>query len=79
MISRVGLRAPRATRNFQTSAVTMNSVYGSPKTGIYSNLPFKVKDRKIPFGIVWWGTYGLFFAFPFLTAYWHLKKSGSLA
>lgn len=78
MLSRVGLRAPRAARSFQTSAVASNNIFGTPKSGVYSNLFFKVKDRKIPFAIPWWGTFGFFFAFPFLTAYWHMKKSGNI-
>lgn len=78
MISRVGLRTPRAARNFQTSARAMNNIFGSPKTGIYANLPFPVKTKKIPFGIGWWGTFGFFFAFPFLSSYWHMKKAGNI-
>ncbi|ODV76628.1 uncharacterized protein CANTADRAFT_36346, partial [Suhomyces tanzawaensis NRRL Y-17324] len=65
------------TRTFRSSAVASNAVYGSPKTGPYSNLPFKVKDRKIPFGLFYWSITGLFFAFPFLSTYWHMKKAGS--
>lgn len=75
MISRVGMRT---TRNFQTSARAMNSIFGSPKTGIYSNLPFKVKTSKVPFAIGWYGTFGFFFAFPFLVSYWHMKKAGNI-
>jgi cytochrome c oxidase subunit 7c len=55
----------------------MNDIYGSPKTGPYSNLPFKVKGTMIPFGVTFFGVLGFFFAFPFLTTYWHLKKAGS--
>ncbi|WPK23288.1 hypothetical protein PUMCH_000523 [Australozyma saopauloensis] len=78
MISRVGLRAPRATRNFQVSAKSMNSVFGTPKTGTYSNIPFPVKTKRVPFALVWYGTFGFFFAFPFITAYWHMKKAGNI-
>lgn len=78
MISRVGLRTQRAARNFQTSARAMSNVYGTPKEGVYTNLPFKVKTSKIPFAIGWWGTFGFFFAFPFLTSWWHMKKAGNL-
>ena len=34
-----------SARNFQTSARSFNDIFGSPKTGVYSNIPFKVKDR----------------------------------
>lgn len=67
-----------ARRNFQTSSRSMNSIFGSPQEGVYSNLPFKVKNTKIPFAFKWYGTLGFFFSFPFLATYWHLKKSGSL-
>ncbi|SGZ46655.1 CIC11C00000004304 [Sungouiella intermedia] len=82
MIARIGLRtsrATRATRNFQTSSrVLLGNVYGSPKEGVYSNLPFKVKTKVVPFGVGWWGVMGFFFAFPFLTSYWHMKKAGNI-
>lgn len=65
-------------RNFQSSTRSMNKIFGSPKEGIYSNLPFKVKGRMIPLSIPYWGVFGFFFAFPFLSTYIHLKKSGSL-
>ena len=66
-------------RGFSSSAIRANAIYGTPKSGPYSNLPFKVKDRKfIPFGLVWWGVPGFFFLFPFMSSYWQLKKSGSL-
>lgn len=73
------LRVARATRGFQTSARLFNSIFGAPKEGPYLNLPFKVKGKRIPFGIGYWGFLGAFFFFPFGSAYWHLKKSGSFA
>lgn len=66
-----------STRNFQTSARSFNNIFGSPKTGVYSNIPFKVKNRKIPISFWFWGVTGSLFAFPFVSTYWHLKKSGS--
>ncbi|ODV65077.1 hypothetical protein HYPBUDRAFT_114682 [Hyphopichia burtonii NRRL Y-1933] len=66
-------------RNFQSSARSMNKIYGTPAEGPYSNLPFKVHNRRfIPFGVYYWGVLGFFFAFPFLTTYLHLYKSGAL-
>lgn len=76
----IGLRLARQRafhRGFQTSTRTFNKIFGSPQEGVYSNLPFKVKNRKIPFSIMWFGVFGFFFAFPFLTTYRALKKAGS--
>lgn len=64
-------------RFFSSSSRAMDKIFGSPKEGVYSNLPFKVKDRKIPLAIPYWGVLGFFFAFPFLSTYYHLKKAGS--
>lgn len=68
-------------RNFQVSSkkLDMNTlVYGHAKEGVYTNLPFKVQNRKfIPFAVYYWGVMGFFFAFPFLTSWWQLKKSGA--
>lgn len=67
-----------ATRNFQTSARTMgNKIYATPAEGRYTNIPFKVKNRKTPLALTVYGVLGFFFAFPFLTSYYHLKKAGS--
>lgn len=79
---RLGIRSSNVVtkRGFRSSVVRMNDVYGTPKSGPYSNLPFQVKDRKyIPFPVYYWSILTLFFAFPFLTSWWQLKKSGSLA
>lgn len=82
MLNRVGLNRLAInrsfTRNFQSSNRSMNKIFGSPQEGPYSNIPFQVKNRKlIPFSFYYWGVLGFFFAFPFLSTYWHLKKSGS--
>lgn len=69
----------RSVRNFSSTARVSNAVFGTPKSGPYSNLPFKVHGRKlIPFQVYWWGVLGFFFAFPFLTSWWHMKKAGNL-
>lgn len=79
MIARLGLRTTRASRNFQTSSrILLGNVYGTPKEGVYSNLPFKVKTKFIPFGVGLWGVMGFFFAFPFLASYLHMKKAGNI-
>ncbi|CUM67065.1 uncharacterized protein PRCAT00004754001 [Priceomyces carsonii] len=84
MINTVGLRLSQQKafqrgfqRNFQSSSRACNNIFGTPKEGPYSNLPFKVKDRVIPFKFAYWGLVGAFFAFPFMSTYWHLKKAGS--
>ncbi|KAI5951860.1 COX8 [Candida jiufengensis] len=70
-------------RQFQQSSKllsgdVMTQVYGTPKEGVYSNLPFQVKNRKfIPFAVWYWGVLGFFFAFPFLSTGWQMYKSGS--
>lgn len=48
------------------------------KEGVYSNVPFKVQNRKIPFGIVFFGFMGVGFAVPFIASFVQLKKSGSI-
>lgn len=80
MITRLGLRAaPKSSRNFMTSSRVMShNPYGSPATGLYSNLPFKVHNTRIPFAFKWWGVFGFFFAFPFITCYVHMKRSGNI-
>ncbi|CAH2352791.1 cytochrome c oxidase subunit 8, mitochondrial [[Candida] railenensis] len=77
MFARTRLTSQQFTRNFQTSSRSMNKIFGTPAEGVYSNLPFKVKNRKIPLSVPFWGILGFFFAFPFLASYWHMKKAGS--
>ncbi|EDK42801.1 Cytochrome c oxidase subunit 8A, mitochondrial [Lodderomyces elongisporus] len=71
-------------RSFQQSLRTLNKelpamdhIYGTPKEGVYSNLPFQVKDRKfIPFSVWYWGVLGFFFFFPFMSSGWQMYKAG---
>ncbi|EGV64154.1 hypothetical protein CANTEDRAFT_105290 [Yamadazyma tenuis ATCC 10573] len=65
-------------RNFQSSSKRLSSVFGHPKEGVYSNIPFTIKRKIIPLSVYYWGTLGFFFSFPFLTTLLHLKKSGSI-
>lgn len=67
-----------ARRNFQTSARSMNKIFGTPAEGVYSNLPFKVKNAKIPFSLRYWSFFGFFFLFPFMSSYYHMIKAGNL-
>ncbi|KAI5960507.1 COX8 [Candida theae] len=70
-------------RSFQMSSKLMSEmdkIWGHPEEGVYSNLPFKVKNRKfIPFSVWYWGVMGFFFAFPFLSSTWQIYKSGGFA
>ncbi|ODQ78954.1 hypothetical protein BABINDRAFT_37989 [Babjeviella inositovora NRRL Y-12698] len=65
---------PVAKRSFQTSRVVRGAHF---EEGVYSNLPFKVHNRKIPFAIVFFGFFGLGFSLPLVAVWWQLKKSGA--
>lgn len=78
LAQRLGANTRFGARNFQSSSRMMNNVFGTPKDGVYSNIPFPIKTKTIPFALPYWGVLGFFFAFPFLTTYWHLKKAGNI-
>ncbi|CCH58431.1 hypothetical protein TBLA_0A06400 [Henningerozyma blattae CBS 6284] len=44
--------------------------------GVYSNIPFKVHNRKIPYGVIHFGFFTVGFSVPFLITWAHLKRSG---
>lgn len=48
------------------------------KEGVYSNIPFKVHNRKIPYGVVHFGFFAVGFAVPFIACFVQLKKSGNI-
>lgn len=48
------------------------------KEGVYSNLPFKVLNRRIPYAFLHFGFFGLGFAVPFIAVYVQLKKHGNI-
>ena len=48
------------------------------KDGVYTNIPFKVHNRKIPFGVIHFGFFGVGLAVPFLIAFVQMKKSGNI-
>ncbi|CAR58007.1 uncharacterized protein GVI51_C02409 [Nakaseomyces glabratus] len=48
------------------------------KEGVYSNLPFKIHNRKIPFALVHFGFFGVGFAVPFIACYVQMKKAGNI-
>lgn len=75
MFARAALRSTRAqpARQFSTS-VTRRSHHDGP----YSNLPFAVHNRKIPYGVLHWGFFGLGMLTPVGIVYYYLKKNGNL-
>ncbi|KAL3231412.1 Cytochrome c oxidase subunit 8, mitochondrial [Nakaseomyces bracarensis] len=48
------------------------------KEGVYTNLPFKIHNRKIPYAIVHFGFFTVGFAVPFIACYVQMKKSGQI-
>ncbi|SCU97575.1 LAFA_0G12112g1_1 [Lachancea sp. 'fantastica'] len=48
------------------------------KEGVYTNIPVKVHNRKIPFALIHFGWFTLGFLVPFISSYVQLKKSGVL-
>lgn len=71
---RMSTRRAITRRAFSSS--TMKAAHF--KEGVYSNIPFKVKDRKIPYGIIHFGFLGVGFLVPFIAVYVQLKKSGNI-
>ncbi|KAL6947034.1 Cytochrome c oxidase subunit 8A, mitochondrial [Hanseniaspora vineae] len=65
-----------AKRSFTSTMRAQSGVHF--QEGVYSNLPFKVKNRKIPYGIIHFGFFALGFAVPFISCFVQLKKSGSI-
>jgi len=62
-----------AKRSFHTSKA--QAVHF--EEGVYSNLPFKVHNRRIPFAFLHFGFFGLAFAIPFIAVGVQLKRSGA--
>lgn len=63
MLARAGLRTSSslvAKRGFTSTAARR---HGHMPEGPYSNLPFKVHDRKIPYWAVHWTFFGMFSIF----------------
>ncbi|KAK6204822.1 uncharacterized protein RJT21DRAFT_117276 [Scheffersomyces amazonensis] len=63
-------------RGFKQSSMVMNQIFGTPASGVYSNIPFKVKTKYVPFRLAYWGILTTFFFFPFLTSGWQMYKAG---
>ncbi|CAH02074.1 Cox8 [Kluyveromyces lactis] len=47
------------------------------KEGVYSNIPVKIHNRKIPYAFIHFGFFALGFAVPFISSYVQLKKFGA--
>lgn len=63
-----------AKRNFSSTVSRM----GHGPDGPYSNLPFKVHNRKIPYVVIHWTFFIVGFSTPFAITYYNLKKAGNL-
>ncbi|EDO18720.1 hypothetical protein Kpol_1055p77 [Vanderwaltozyma polyspora DSM 70294] len=48
------------------------------KDGVYTNIPFKVHNRKIPYAVVHTAFFSVGFLVPFLISWVQLKKSGNI-
>lgn len=67
---------PSFARNLSTSLARRSEHH---PTGPYVNLPFQVHNRKrVPFGVLFWGFFGLGMGIPGFITWFHLKKSGNL-
>ena len=64
-----------STRRAFTSAVRAAAHL---EEGAYSNLPFKVHNRKIPYGVLHFGFFSVGFLVPFLISWVQLKKNGNI-
>lgn len=75
MFARAALRPARVhqTRQF-SSAVVRRSHHDGP----YSNLPFQVHNRRVPFSVLNWGFFIVGMVTPVGIVYYNLKKSGNL-
>lgn len=61
------------TRSFRTLAPAKVHFAEGP----YTNLPFKVHNRKIPFGLVFFSFFGLGFAVPLIATVVQLDRGGA--
>ena len=63
-----------ATRRAFSATVKQSSYF---QEGVYSNIPVKIHNRKIPYAFVHFGFFALGFAVPFISCYVQLKKFGA--
>ncbi|KAH3899945.1 probable Cytochrome c oxidase polypeptide VIII, mitochondrial [Saccharomycodes ludwigii] len=63
-----------AKRSFASTMKTQGVHF---KDGVYTNIPFKVHNRKIPYAIVHFSYFLVGFAVPFIASYVQLKRSGA--
>ncbi|QLG71603.1 hypothetical protein HG535_0B06480 [Zygotorulaspora mrakii] len=62
-----------STRRAFSSSIRQQAHF---KEGVYSNLPVKVHNRKIPFGLIHFGFFTLGFLVPFFSSFVQMRKSG---
>ncbi|GMM34324.1 cytochrome c oxidase subunit VIII [Saccharomycopsis crataegensis] len=77
MFARQTTAAARNVVSKRAFSTTTTRASGHYAEGPYSNLPFKVHNRKIPYAAIHFGFFGLGFALPFVAVGWQLYKSGS--
>ncbi|XBW37095.1 hypothetical protein QEN19_002675 [Hanseniaspora menglaensis] len=63
-------------RQFSVQAKKMHQFGAAEK--LYSNLPFKVKNRLIPYKFVHYTFFFVGYSIPFAVTYLQLKRSGSI-
>ncbi|CAH2447801.1 Cytochrome c oxidase subunit 8 [Komagataella phaffii CBS 7435] len=63
-------------RMFSTSRVAASGAHGD--VGPYSNLPFKVKNRRVPYAVPHFLFFAIGMGIPFFACYVQLKRSGSI-
>ncbi|ODV95949.1 hypothetical protein PACTADRAFT_41184 [Pachysolen tannophilus NRRL Y-2460] len=64
------------TRRFLSS--TSQKLSGHGDVGPYSNLPFKVKNRRVPYAIPHFIFFAAGFGIPFFACYVQLKRAGNI-
>ncbi len=74
MLSLVRAQARQASKR---AFSTTRSAGAHFEEGVYSNLPFKVHNRRIPFAVLHFAFFGLGFAIPFVACGVQLKRSGA--
>ncbi|OBA16174.1 uncharacterized protein OGAPODRAFT_93190 [Ogataea polymorpha] len=77
MFARAIARESRqSTRQFSSSVAKLNG-HHFPE-GPYTNLPFKVHNRRIPYAIPHFLFFAIGFGIPVFAAYVQLKRSGNI-
>ncbi|AAS52746.1 AER062Cp [Eremothecium gossypii ATCC 10895] len=62
-----------ASRRAFSSTVRRQAHY---EEGVYSNIPMKIHNRRIPYAVLHFGFFALGFSLPFVAVYVQFKKAG---